>query len=152
MELHKSGYTSQIAAYLRNKNYEKAYTFSKEFVQKFPNEMVAHYLLSQSAFWVKKYGEAALEGSRAFNKSDSRDDMLACAVITASAYYELKEYEKGHKLLEVMARRKTNESLESLFFLFSIARNDGRAAAEHLNELYRLNQQAAKEMAARYFK
>ncbi len=152
MELRKSGYIVQSAAYLRNKDYEKAYNLAKEFAAKFPDEVVAHYFLSASAFWLKKYDEAILEGSRAFNKSTSDDDMLRCTIITASAYYELKKYEKGFQLLEIMEKRKTNENLERLLFLFSMARNNGKEAAVHLNELYRLNQQAAEEMIAKYLK
>jgi len=152
MELHRSGYIAQIAAYIRNKSYEKAYEMAKEFAEKFPDEMIAHFFLSESAFWLSKYEEAALEGSKAFNKSATNEDMLASAIITGSAYYELQQYAKGFGLLKLMERRRTNESLERLLFLFSMALNDHSEAASHLNELYGLNQKAAEELAIRYLK
>ena len=152
MELHKSGYISQIAMYIRNKSYEKAYGLAKEFIEKFPDEMTAHFFLSESAFWLRKYEEAILEGSKAFNKSATHEDMLASAIITGSAYYELKQYAKGFDLLKLMERRKTNESLERLLFLFSMALDDQREATIHLNELYGLNQKAAEDLAIRYLR
>jgi len=152
MELHKAGYISQTVIYIRNKDYERAYSFAKEFAERFPDEMVAHYLLSASAFWAKKYEEAALEGRKAFNKASDYEDMLPCAIVTASSYYELKQYDKGFEFLQTVEKTKTNENLEKLMVLFSLARNDAKEAAAHLNELYKLNQEAAEELALRYLK
>jgi len=149
MELSKKGYISQTTTYIKNKDYEKAYAFAKEFMQKFPGDMLAHYLVSASAFWLKKYDEAALEAKRAFNKASS-DDMVPCAVMAATAYYEMKEYDKGMEVLRYVENRKMNESIEKLMFIFSVAKHDGVEAAVHLNELYRLNQEAAQELLVRY--
>jgi tetratricopeptide (TPR) repeat protein len=126
MELGKAGYTAQIGFYLKNNEFEKAYDLSKEFVSKFPDEMVPHFLLSQSAFERRLYDEAIGEGSRAFNKSVSDDDMLACAILTGSAYYMTGRYAEGIKLLKSMELKKTNQSLESLLFILSIAIRDGK--------------------------
>ena len=152
MELHKAGYVSQTVTYIKNKDYEKAYNFAKEFVEKFPDEVAAHYLLSASAFWLKRYREAILEGCRAFNKATKDDEMLPCVMIAASAYYELEEYEKGMKLLQIMEKRKKTENIEKLMFMFSMARKDSKEAAVHLNELYKMNREAAEELAVEYVK
>lgn len=152
MELHKKGYISQAAIYLRNKDYSKAYSFAKEFIAKFPDEIIAYYFLSAAAFWLKKYDEAAVEGRKAFNKADNYDDMLPCAIITASAYYEMDQFDKGFEILTIMEKKKKTEELEKLLFLFSVAKNDGKEAVVHLDELYKLNRQAADQMAARYSK
>ena len=149
MELSKKGYISQTTSYIKNKDYEKAYAFAKEFQQKFPGEMLAHYLISASAFWLKRYEEAAIEAKRAFNKA-SGDDMVPCAVMAATAHYELKQFDKGMELLRYVENRKMSESIEKLMFIFSLAQNDGREAAVHLNELYRLNQEAAQELMVKY--
>jgi hypothetical protein len=133
MELKKQGYIVQTAAYLRNSEYENAYGLAKQFVEKFPDEMAAHYLLSQASFWTSRFDEAVLEGSKAFNKCNCDDDMLACALVAASAYYELEKFDKGFHLLMVMGGRKKSEELEKLMFLFSLARNDAEEAALHLN-------------------
>ncbi|MBN1169690.1 hypothetical protein JXA56_01575 [Candidatus Micrarchaeota archaeon] len=149
METSKNSYIAQTTAYLKNKNYEKAYSCAKELLQAFPGEMVGHYLASASAFWLKKYDESALEAKRAFNKA-SGDDMIPCAIMAATAYYELSQYDKGMEILRFVENRKMSEGIERLMFIFSLAKNDGREAAVHLNELYRLNEEAAREMLIRY--
>jgi tetratricopeptide (TPR) repeat protein len=150
MDFSKSGFSAQIAAYLRNKDFQKAYNLSKEFVGKFPNEVISHYLLSESAFWFGRYEEAAMEGRRAYNKSVSDDDMLVSAIVAGSAYFELKQYAKGLEFLKHVESRKTSENLERLLFMFSMAVNDDKEAAEHLSELYKMNQKAAEDIALRY--
>ena len=149
MELSKKGYVSQTLTYIKNKDYEQAYKFTKEMVEKFPDDLVSHYLLSVSCFWSKKYDEAALEGRRAFNKA-SGEEILPCAVITASAYYELEQFDKGLEILEYAEKTKKSENLEKLLFIFSMAKNNAQKAAEHLNELYKLNHESAEEMIDRY--
>lgn len=152
MELHKSGYISQICAYLQNADHENAYALSKDFSQAFPDDLESRYLLAESAFWAGRYDEAVIEGSRAFNQSSSKEDMLACTIITASAYYELKQYEKGISLLKTMENRGSNEDIERLRFIFSIAIGDGKEAAIHANDLYAMNQKAAIELVAAYLR
>jgi tetratricopeptide (TPR) repeat protein len=109
MEFTKKGYIAQIAAYLKQKDYEKAYNLAKELVDKFPNEVATHFILSQAAFWVGKYDESAKQGRIAFNKSTSVDDMLACTIITASAYYEAGKIKEGLEILNFMNHKAAEE-------------------------------------------
>ena len=152
MEFGKPGYTAQIAAYLQNRDYLKAYSLAKEFTVKFPDEMSAHFLLSQSAFWLGRYDEAAWEGSKAFNKASAEEDMVSCAITAASAYYGGKRYSEGFAILKFAENRKKTANIETMLFMCSLAMNNGREAATHLNELYCLNKKAAEEMAVRYLK
>jgi len=150
MELGKNGYAAQIAAYLKNEAYAKAYELATEFVQKFPDDMIAHFLLAEAAFWSGKYDEAALEGSKAFNKCSTDDDLLTCSIITGSSYFELKKYEEGYHLLRLMAKRKTNEELEKLLFVFSLELNNPQEAIKHVDELFKINKKAAEDLIVKY--
>lgn len=150
MELSKSGYISQMITYFKNKDYQSAFPFSKEFEEKYPDEVIAKYFVAASAYWIREFELAAIEGRKAFNKATEIDDMLNCAVITASAYYELGRYEDALALLKSIEDKKTNESAEKLLFVLSIEKNDGNEAAYHLNELYKLNHESAIELAKKY--
>ncbi len=150
MELGKAGCVAQIDFYLKNKEYDKAHGLAGEFVSRFPDEMVSHFLLSRSAFELGLYAEAVNEGSRALNKAVSDKDMLACAVLTGSAYYMSGRYQEGIKLMHFMEQKKTSEDLERLFILLALAIKDGKEAAEHLNDLYQINKVAADEIIRRY--
>ena len=152
MDFGKPGYTAQVATYLKNQEYGKAYDLGKTFVQAFPDDVVAHFLLAESAFWSGKYEEAAFEGSKAFNKSSNDEDMLACAIITSSAYYELGKYAEGYKLLKMVEPRKKSEELEKLLFIFSLEMNDDKEAMKHVDDLFKLNKKAAEELIVKYLK
>ena len=150
MEFTKQGYIAQISVFLKQEDSEKAYKLSKEFVNKFPNDVITHFLLCQSAYVVRKFDEAALQGRMAFNKSSSYDDMLACTILTASAYYENGKIVEGWEMLKFMERRKTNENLEKLLFIYSLAVKNKNEAVNHLNELHRINDKAADELVIKY--
>ncbi len=150
MEFSKSGYISQLVTYFKNKDYESAFSFSKDFREHYPDEIIAYFFVAASAYWSKRYEIAAVEGRRAFNKASDIDDMLKCAVITASAYYELGRFDDAFKLLHEIEKSKTNENVEKLLFVLSMKKNDGSEAAEHLSELYRMNHEAAVEIAKKY--
>jgi lipopolysaccharide biosynthesis regulator YciM len=152
MQLGKNGYISQIVMYLNNEDYEHAYDMSKEFIGNFPNELISRFLLAESAFWSGHFQEAAIEGHRAFNKASDNEDMLSCALVTASAYFELEEYAKGLDILKFMENRKSNEDLEKMMFVYSMAMHNPKEAAMHLNELYRINKAMAVNVVRRYFK
>ncbi len=84
--------------YLRDDDYAKTYELAKAFVKKFPEEMVAHFLLARAAFGVLKYEEAKPEARKAFNMSKKYDDMLAMELLASTAHLELKEYTAGYGL------------------------------------------------------
>jgi tetratricopeptide (TPR) repeat protein len=150
MELGRAGCISQIDLYLKNKEYLKAYELAKDFTARFPDEMVSHFLLARSAFELGRYDEAVAEGSRAFNKAGSDNDMLSCAILTGSAYYMCGRFEEGIRLLRFMEKKKTNAGLESLLVILSLAARNGKEAADHLNDLYRINKGAADALVVRY--
>ncbi len=150
MELGRAGCIAQIDLYLRNRESQKAYDLARDFVSRFPDEMVSHFLLARSAFELAKYDEAVNEGSRAFNKAASDNDMLSCAILVGSSYYMCGRFEEGLKLLRFMEKRKTSENLETMLFILSLAARNGREAADHLNDLYRINRGAADALIVKY--
>jgi len=149
-DLGKNAYIKQNVLYLNNKDYGKAYEFSKEFVQKFPAEMIAHFLLAKAAFCLGRHEEAVLGARKAFNLAADADDMLSCAILASTAYYELKEYGKGLELLKQVEKTKTSEELEELLFIFSLAMEDEKEAMKHVQDLYKLNKKAAEEFIAKF--
>ena len=152
MEFTKKGYIAQIAAHLKQKDYEKAYNLAKELVDKFPGEVATHFILSQAAFWLGKYDESAKEGRIAFNKSTSYDDMLTCTILTVSAYLESGKVKEGKEMLNFMENRKSSEEIEKLQFIFSLAAKNEKEAVKHLNDLYEMNHKAAEELVLKYLK
>jgi hypothetical protein len=152
MQLGKKGYISQISLYLNNKDYQNAYNMSKQFIAAFPDELIARFLLAESAFWAGQYHEAALEAHKAFNKATEYDDMLSCALVAGSAHFQLREYQKGMEILKHIERRKSSADLEKMLFAYSMAMHNPQEAAMHLNELHRMNQAAAIKTIDRYFK
>jgi len=141
-------YELQIVLYLKNKEYAKAYSLSKEFVECFNSEMVAHFLLMKSAFWLKKFDEAIKEGRKAFNLSHG-DDLLTCAIIISNAYYLNGNPNEAYNLL-VKIQSEGNAEVEKLLFLYSIALNNNKEAIRHIDNLYKLNRKLAKEFIIGY--
>lgn len=148
--LGRNAYIKQGALYIKNKDYQRAYEFCREFVQNFPDDMISHFMLSKAAFWAGKYEEAAAEGRKAFNMSKAEEDLAACAIITATAHYELKQYDKGYELLKTVEKTKTSEEIEKLLFIFSVAMDNEEEALKHVEYLMRLNKQAAEELILRF--
>ncbi len=145
-ELGKNAYIKQMIIYFGNQDYQVAYTFGKEFAQKFPDEMVAHFFLAKAAYWTGNHQEAASEGRKAFNLSTVPEDMLATAIIAGTAYYELREYSKGLEMLNGISKNKTSEELETLLFLFNLAIKDEKAALVHVEKLYKMNKKTAEDL------
>ncbi len=140
----KESFIKQIAIYLNDNEAQKAYTLAKEFVDRFPSEMVAHYLLAKASFWLGKYDEALGEGLKAFNMARAAD-LVPCAIITASAYYQLGKYAEGHKMLSRIDA-KGDADLEKLKLAFAIAQGQQEEAVEILDTLFRINKKEAKEL------
>jgi cytochrome c-type biogenesis protein CcmH/NrfG len=142
-------FTKQIAIFLNAEEYSRAYDLSKEMVEKFPNELIAHFLLAKSSFWLENYQEAAGEGQKAFNKAETKEDMMICAVFISSAQFMLGKYDAGYKLLRLFEKDK-NEDVERMLFIFSTAMEDKAAASHHANELMKINKKAALKLIERF--
>jgi tetratricopeptide (TPR) repeat protein len=153
VEFSKPGaYIKQISVYLENKENEKADELAKEFVKKFPNDMISHYIAAKTAFALGRYKDAESEAMKAFSKATGPDDMQACGVLASSAYYALREYAKGHDLLSKIKKIKNSEMVEKLLFAYSIAMRNEQEAMEHIDELYKLNRKAAEEFVISYLR
>ena len=150
MALSKRAYIKQISLYLENKDYEKAYPLALEFYEEFPDEIMCHYLLAASAFWTGHYEQAIMHGRRSFNLVKSKDDMIASALITSSAYYELERYEEGFRMLKAVEALKYSREVEKMMFIFSLAMKDKKEAMKHAKNLYVLNEKAAKALLKKF--
>ena len=150
MELTKpESFAKQIALFFNNGDFQRAYELAQELIVKFPDEMLAHFLLAQAAYRIGRFEDAKMEGRKAFNIASEVDDMIGCALITASAYYSLGEYQKGYELLEEMEKKKSTEEIQSALMIFSLAMENPKEAILHLEKLYGLNKQLAMDMAAK---
>lgn len=139
----KEAFIKQITIYINSKDYQKAYELSKGLAGLFPNEMISHFLLAKSSFWLGKYEETVSEGKRAFHLSKLLD-MVPCAVILASGYYQLKKYQEGYKFLNALDI-KNDVDLQRLKFLFAVAVGDEKAARDRVEELFGLNKKIASD-------
>lgn len=144
----REGYEKQIALYFGTKDYQKAYDLAREFVERFGQDMMPHFLLMKSAFWLKRFEEAIREGRMAFNMATS-EDLTTCGVILSTAYYLNGNNQECYELLE---RLKTdgNADAEKLMFIYSLAVKDEQAAMEHINKLYRINRRVAEEFIMKF--
>lgn len=143
-DLGKNAYVKQLLIFLSNQDYQSSLGFGKEFVEKFPAEMISHYLLAKVLYFNKDFAGSAMEGRKSFNLASDPDDILACAITTSTAYYELKEYAKGYELLNSV--QKSTEDLETLRFVFALALSDENAALKHVQKLYALNKKSAEAL------
>ncbi len=146
----KTGFSKQIIIFIQNSKFNDAFTLAQQFVQRFPDEMMSHFLLAKSAFWINEFDITKSEARKAFNLAKLPDDMLPCAILAATAYHQLKEYEKGFDLLKQMEAIKTDEELEKLLFLFSLALKDQTEAMKHIDLLFKINSKAAEDLIVRY--
>jgi len=144
----REAYEKQIAIYLGNRDYQKAYDLSKEFVERFSEEMLSHFLLMKSAFWLKNLDEAIKEGRIAFNLSHG-EDMVTCAVILSSAYYLNGNSKECYDLLNKM-RSEGNPDVEKLMFVYSLAVNNEKEAMVHIDKLYKINRRLAEEFVMKF--
>ena len=140
----RRAFVKQIALYFNSKEYRKAYSLAKEFKEHFPSDMIAHYLLAKAAFWVGEYEETVAEGRKAFNMAKA-PDLLPCAIITASGYYQLGRYAEGHKMLDKI-KVKGNIDLEKLKLAFAIVKGNEKKTTALLDELYKINKKEAQKL------
>ena len=153
MELtKKEAFIKQLVIYLRDDEYTKAYELAQDFVKRFPDDMICHFLLARTAFGVLKYEETKTEARKAFNMSKSYEDMLATALLASTAHLELREYTQGYGLLREMERQGDSAELETAMVVFSLAQRDSKELVSHLDRLYRLNERLALDLAMRIAK
>ena len=146
----KESFMKQIAVYINKSEFEKAYELSKTFLEKFPDEMMAHFFLAKSAFWLKKYNESVKEARKALNMSDNKSAMVLAGVLAASAHYQLGEYKKGYQTLKALSETADSDSIQEGLFIFSIAMNDKKKATWHLDRIFAMNKKMAQQLLLRY--
>ncbi|MCI0503603.1 hypothetical protein L0Y65_02720 [Candidatus Micrarchaeota archaeon] len=149
MELHRAGYVAQISAYIKSGQAQSAYALSREMEAKFPDDALAAYLVAESSFWCGDMHEAALEARKAFNRMADPRDLAACAVLGATAYYEMREYWKGLEFLKAAKALGRDAQIDRLLVLMAMALGDTAEAARHLDDLYKTDPKAAEELADR---
>ncbi|MBN1169440.1 hypothetical protein JXA56_00270 [Candidatus Micrarchaeota archaeon] len=152
MALSKRAYIKQISIYLENKEYEKSYPLAREMNENFPEDTMTHYLMASSAFWAGKYEESIEHGRKAFNMVKSKEDLIACALITSSSYYELKQYSEGFRMLKAVEKLKYSEDIETMMFVFSLALKDEKEAMKHAKNLQVLNAKLAEKLLKKFLK
>ncbi|VVC02779.1 Uncharacterised protein [Candidatus Bilamarchaeum dharawalense] len=138
-------YQKQLVCYLQSQSNEQAYTFAKQYVNEYPDDMIAHFLLAKSALAFGNFAEATIEARKAFNLSKNEADMIMCVIHACVAYYKLGEYAKGFELLKSTENIRTCEETEQLFFLFSLLVDNDREAERHFNSMFATDNIAAKE-------
>ena len=142
----KEAFARQLAIFIRNEDRGRAYELSREFANKFPDEMLAHFLLALAAYRLDKFDEAKAEGRKAFNLASSTDDMLVTALLASSAHYNLGEYTQGYDLLKAIEKRKSTDELQKRMFVFAMALNKSDEALQHMDQLFKLNESMAADM------
>ena len=151
MELTRpEAYAKIIAIYLKNYENEKAYELSKEFVMKFPGELLSHILLSESAFRLGRFTEAKIEGRKALRYASSDSDMVFSSLIFASACFQLHDYLEGYQVLKDVSGRGQIAQVEEALVVFSMAMKSELEAVGHLRNLMGLNRERAVAIMRTY--
>jgi len=143
----RESFIKQIVLYLNSENYASALELSHKFVDRFPDEMVSHFLLAKSAFWKEDYASALQEARTAFNKSRG-EDALPCAVLVACAYYKLKKYHEGRDFLQ-RAKLPETEEVEQLRLIFSMLLENLPDVEKHAEKLLAMNTMSTKKFLAK---
>ena len=144
MIFNKEGsFIKQIVIYLKNKDYAKASALSKEFSQAFPLSLMPHYLLAKSCYWNHDFINALMEGHKALNMAESREDLVAAAVFLSCVYFELKRFTRGYEVL-MMMRHLEDERIERALAVLAMCRNEPRTALMHIDALYKINRDVAE--------
>lgn len=143
----KKPYLKQLSLYFKNGSHKEAYSLSEAFVKKFPKEMISHFFLARSAFWLNDYVTARDEALKAFNLSNGEDEMAVAGILLACAYYQIRDYSHGIEVLNLLRTDlPQREDIPKLKFVFALALNDESAAMKHLETLYEINKNAASEL------
>ncbi|MBD3398104.1 hypothetical protein GF412_02810 [Candidatus Micrarchaeota archaeon] len=146
----KPPYIKQISIYFRDKDYKKAFSLSKDFTEAFPDEMVSHFLLAKSAFWLNDFTTAEEESRKAFNLAKDKDGLAVTGILRACSCYRLRKFRKGMELLNLLKTKlPQREEIAKLKFIFALALHDEQAALHHLEMLYEINERAASELTVK---
>lgn len=146
----KPPYIKQISIYFNNGDYRQAYELSKEFVKKFPDYMMAHFLMAKAAFWLNDFSTAEEESTKAFNLSNGEDELAVVGILRACTCYRLKKYKEGMKLLDLLKTELPQKTeIAKLKFIFALAMQNEQAALRHLDTLYEINKAAASSLIAK---
>lgn len=140
----KESFAIQISNYLKNGQYQQACALAEKMMMKFPKEPLSHFMAAKSHYFSGAYKKASLHGFRAYNLSHSKEDMLASAIVTASALFMLNQYEKGIRLL-LPLRKEKNEEVKKLLLIFSMVKEHGDDSARYFRELHDLNRKVARQ-------
>jgi tetratricopeptide (TPR) repeat protein len=150
MSFSKRAYVKQLSLYLQNKEYEKSYPLAKEMYEEFPGDPMSHYFLAAAAYWNKHYEEAIEHGRKAFNLVNSNEDMIACALVTSSAYYVLGRYPEALRMLRAVEELQPTAGIEKMMFVISLAMGDKDEAMGHVTKLYSMNRKMAVELLKKF--
>ena len=140
----KEAFAIQITNYLKNKKFKEACRLSEDMLKKFPKEPLSHFMAAKCYYLSGDYEKAKTEGHKAFNMSHTKSDMMVSAIVTASAYYMLKEYQKGYKMLSSF-EKENNAEVKKLLLMFSVVMKNEKKAAEYYKQLDDLNHAAAEK-------
>jgi tetratricopeptide (TPR) repeat protein len=141
--LKEGAYQKQIILYLNNMAFRQAFDFSQEYAAAFPNDMVAHFLLSKSAIKVERYSDAAASARKAFNLASEENDLMMCAIHACVAYYRLGEFQKGMELIQAVECCPPCQEMEELGFLFCLAMDKDIEATKHFKKMFALDAESA---------
>jgi len=137
-----NAYVKKIVFYLSRKEYDLAFSLSKQFVAKFPNKLLPHFFLSKSAFWVKNIKVAIEEANSAFNLSKG-EERATTGILLASAYYLSEDYQKGYLILkeiEVQFPNDLTREFKELSSIYSLTLKNPQNSEKYVKKLYALNE------------
>ncbi len=146
----KESYAKMIAIYMKERMDKQAYDLSKEFISKFPGELIAHLLMAETAYRLERYSEAKVEGRKALRYATSETDMIFCTMVFASACFHLKDYIEAYTLLKEISSKKTILEVEEALFVFSLAMRNESQAIDHMRNLLEINRDHALELMRVY--
>jgi hypothetical protein len=146
----KEAFAKLVSIHMKNHEDQKAYDLSKDFVQKFPGELLSHVLLAESAFRLKRFGEVKTEGRKALRYAQSESDFIFCAMVFSSACFHLKDYIEGYELLKEISMKKQLAEVEEALVVFSIAMKNEQDAIDHMGNLIHINRERALVLMRTY--
>jgi len=139
----KSAFARQFIIFYKNEDFQKAYELGKEFTAKYPDEMLAHFLLAKSAYLLGRYDEAKTEARKAFNRAANDDDLIVCALLISCASFQLGEHTQAYDVLKSVEFRKPSDDVEHALFVLALAMDDVDLAMKHMDRLFAINEKLA---------
>ena len=146
----KEPYIRQIALYISNKEFDRAYILAQDFSSKFKGELIAHFLMAKAAFRLKKFYEASIAARKAFALANNKQDMIICAIILAASYYVLGDRIQAYQVLNKF-KSDENPDIEKLMLIFVLSAQNEGEAMQHIEKLYSVNRRLAEDFIQRFF-